>query len=45
MVRIHDAIDTATLASSSTSGATQQDETLSQAAFDLHLHDMPCLWR
>ncbi|QOG21050.1 alpha,alpha-trehalose-phosphate synthase (UDP-forming) [Bradyrhizobium sp. SEMIA] len=41
MVRIHDAIDTATLASSSTSGTTQQDETLSQAAFDLQLHDMP----
>ncbi|UFW51361.1 alpha,alpha-trehalose-phosphate synthase (UDP-forming) [Bradyrhizobium arachidis] len=41
MVRIHDAIDTATLASSSTSGTTQQDETLGQAAFDLQLHDMP----
>ncbi|MGY4627004.1 alpha,alpha-trehalose-phosphate synthase (UDP-forming) [Bradyrhizobium sp. USDA 4486] len=41
MVRIHDAIDTAALDSSSTSGATQQDETLSQAAFDLHLNDMP----
>lgn len=41
MVRIHDAPDTATLDSSSTSGATQQNETLGRAAFDLHLHDIP----
>lgn len=41
MVRIHEAPDTATLDFSSTSGSTQQDETLGQAAFDLHLHDMP----
>lgn len=41
MVRIHEAPDTATLASSSTSGPTQQDGSLGQAAFDLHLHDIP----
>ncbi|MDA9523387.1 hypothetical protein XI06_24670 [Bradyrhizobium sp. CCBAU 11434] len=41
MVRIHDALDTATFDSSSTSGASQQDEPLGQAAFDLHMHDMP----
>ncbi|MFK4719100.1 hypothetical protein [Bradyrhizobium niftali] len=41
MVRIHEAPDSATLDSSSTSGSTQQDETLGQAAFDLYLHDMP----
>ncbi|WP_245474051.1 alpha,alpha-trehalose-phosphate synthase (UDP-forming) [Bradyrhizobium zhanjiangense] len=41
MVRIHDALDTATLDSSSTSGATQQDETLGQAAFALHLDEIP----
>lgn len=41
MVRIHDALDNATLDSGSTSGATEQDETLGQAAFDLHLDEIP----
>ncbi|MBR1005073.1 trehalose-6-phosphate synthase, partial [Bradyrhizobium liaoningense] len=34
MIRIHNALDTATLAYSSTSGAAQQDETINQHAFD-----------
>ncbi|WP_271573994.1 alpha,alpha-trehalose-phosphate synthase (UDP-forming) [Bradyrhizobium sp. CCBAU 11361] len=41
MVRIHDTLDTATLDSSSTSGATQQDETIGHAAFDQHLDEGP----
>ncbi|UWU75739.1 trehalose-6-phosphate synthase [Bradyrhizobium huanghuaihaiense] len=41
MVRIHDTLDSATLDSSSTSGATQRDETLGQAAFALHLDEIP----
>ncbi|WP_271566997.1 hypothetical protein [Bradyrhizobium sp. CCBAU 11386] len=41
MVRIHDTLDTATLDSSSTSGATQQDETIGHAAFDQHLDERP----
>ncbi|WP_198028305.1 trehalose-6-phosphate synthase [Bradyrhizobium sp. WSM1743] len=41
MVRIHDTLDTAWLDSSSTSGATQHDETLGQAAFALHLDEIP----
>ncbi|WFU31271.1 hypothetical protein QA635_32630 [Bradyrhizobium brasilense] len=41
MVRIHDALDTATLAYGSTSGAAQQDETINQHAFDQQLHEIP----
>ncbi|MCC8971187.1 alpha,alpha-trehalose-phosphate synthase (UDP-forming) [Bradyrhizobium brasilense] len=41
MVRIHDALDTATSASGSTSGPTQRDETVDEAAFDQHLDEIP----
>ncbi|WP_225129780.1 MULTISPECIES: hypothetical protein [unclassified Bradyrhizobium] len=41
MVRIHDALDTATVDSGGTSGATQEDETSAQAAFALHLDEIP----
>ncbi len=41
MVRIHDALDTATLAHGSTSGAAQQDETINQHAFDQQLDEIP----
>ncbi|MCC8977895.1 alpha,alpha-trehalose-phosphate synthase (UDP-forming) [Bradyrhizobium acaciae] len=40
MVRIHDALDTARSAYSNTSGATQQDETINQHAFDQQLDEM-----
>ncbi|MCP3415697.1 trehalose-6-phosphate synthase [Bradyrhizobium brasilense] len=41
MVRIHDTLDAATSGPGSTSQATQQDETIDQAAFDLHLDEIP----
>ncbi|GEC57904.1 hypothetical protein ABIF38_008730 [Bradyrhizobium japonicum] len=41
MVRIHDALDTATLAYGSTSGAAKQDETINQHAFNQQLHEIP----
>ncbi|MGY4230381.1 trehalose 6-phosphate synthase [Bradyrhizobium sp. USDA 4503] len=40
MVRIHDALDTATLTHGSTSGAAQQDETINQHAFDHQLDEI-----
>ncbi|QOZ23993.1 trehalose-6-phosphate synthase [Bradyrhizobium sp. CCBAU 51753] len=40
MVRIHDALDAATLAYGTTSGAAQQDETINQHAFDQQLDEI-----